>query len=174
MVLPIPLTFPIPPNAANGRGVPSRQIPSLPGVRPVPWFATVLQGGTAFQAQTGFQAQTAFQALTALRARACWERGAAPLLQRALDMGGALILGAALLLTSQSAAQAGSALLDRVKQNPKVAAAICSELRGLNAQGITSTSPQAVGRIATLQGLNATDAEILTTYVVGLHCPDVR
>jgi len=89
-------------------------------------------------------------------------------------MGGALILGAALLLTSQPPAQAGSALLDRVKQNPKVAVAICSELRGLNAQGVTSTSPQAVGRIATMQGLNATDAEILTTYVVGLHCPDVR
>jgi len=25
-----------------------------------------------------------------------------------------------------------------------------------------------------MQGLNKTDAEILTTYVVGLHCPDVR
>jgi len=31
-----------------------------------------------------------------------------------------------------------------------------------------------VDRIAVLQGLNKTDAEILTTYVVGLHCPDVR
>ena len=89
-------------------------------------------------------------------------------------MGGALILGAALLLTSQPPAQAGSALLDRVKQNPKVAAAICAELRSLNAQGITSTNPQAVNRIAAMQGLGATDAEILTTYVVGLHCPDVR
>jgi hypothetical protein len=59
-------------------------------------------------------------------------------------------------------------------QNPKVAVAICTELRGLDAQGLTSTSPQAVERIAVMQGLNKTDAEILTTYVVGLHCPDVR
>ncbi len=85
-----------------------------------------------------------------------------------------MALGAALLLAGPLPAQAGSALLDRVKQNPKVAVAICTELRGLNGQGITSTSPQAVNRIAAMQGLNATDAEILTTYVVGLHCPDVR
>ena len=89
-------------------------------------------------------------------------------------LGRALALGACLLLANQAPAQAGSALLDRVKQNPKVAAAICAELRSLNAQGITSTTPQAVNRIAAMQGLNATDAEILTTYVVGLHCPDVR
>ena len=89
-------------------------------------------------------------------------------------LGRALALGACLLLASQPPALAGSALLDRVKQNPKVAAAICAELRSLNAQGIVSTSPQAVNRIAAMQELNATDAEILTTYVVGLHCPDVR
>ncbi|MCX5942520.1 MAG: hypothetical protein NTU65_05430 [Cyanobacteria bacterium] len=89
-------------------------------------------------------------------------------------LGRALALGACLLLASQAPALAGSALLDRVKQNPKVAAAICAELRSLNAQGITSTTPQAVNRIAAMQELNATDAEILTTYVVGLHCPDVR
>ena len=85
-----------------------------------------------------------------------------------------MLLGATLLLAAQPPALAGSALLDRVKQNPKVAGAICAELRSLNAQGIVSTSPQAVNRIAAMQGLNATDAEILTTYVVGLHCPDVR
>lgn len=85
-----------------------------------------------------------------------------------------MLLGASLLLVSQPPARAGSALLDRVKQNPQVAGAICAELRSLNAQGITSTTPQAVNRIAAMQGLNTTDAEILTTYVVGLHCPDVR
>ena len=89
-------------------------------------------------------------------------------------LGRALALGACLLLACQAPALAGSALLDRVKQNPKVAGAICADLRSLNGQGITSTTPQAVNRIATMQELNATDAEILTTYVVGLHCPDVR
>ena len=95
-------------------------------------------------------------------------------LGRARRLGGALLLGSALLLAVQPPALAGSALLDRVKQNPKVAGTICAELRSLNAQGIASTSPQAVNRIAAMQGLNATDAEILTTSVVGLHCPDVR
>jgi hypothetical protein len=97
-----------------------------------------------------------------------------PLLRSALGFGAAAVLGTTVLLAIQSPAQAGSALLDRVKQNPKLAVAICTELRGLNAQGLTSTSPQAVDRIAVMEGLNKTDAEILTTYVVGLHCPDVR
>ena len=104
-----------------------------------------------------------------------WPRlGLVPRRRALLGLGGALALAAGFLLAPQAPAQAGSALLDRVKQNPKVAAAICTELRGLNAQGLTSTSPQAVDRIAVMQGLNKTDAEILTTYVVGLHCPDVR
>jgi len=104
-----------------------------------------------------------------------WTRlGRLPRRRALLGLGGALALAAAVLLAPQAPAQAGSALLDLVKQNPKVAAAICTELRGLNAQGLTSTSPQAVDRIAVMQGLNKTDAEILTTYVVGLHCPDVR
>ena len=107
--------------------------------------------------------------------RTPWLRlGGVPRRRSLLGLGGALALAAGFLLAPQAPAQAGSALLDRVKQNPKVAAAICTELRGLNAQGLTSTSPQAVDRIAVLQGLNKTDAEILTTYVVGLHCPDVR
>jgi hypothetical protein len=93
---------------------------------------------------------------------------------QALRLGGAWALGVGLLLAQQLPAEAGSALLDRVKQNPKVAVEICAELRSLNAQGITSTTPQAVKRIAAMQGLNVTDAEILTTYVIGLHCPDVR
>jgi hypothetical protein len=97
-----------------------------------------------------------------------------PQLGTALRFGGVALLACTLQMAIQSPARAGSALLDRVKQNPKVAVAMCSELRGLNAQGISSTSSQAVDRIAVMQGLNKTDAEILTTYVVGLHCPDVR
>jgi hypothetical protein len=31
-----------------------------------------------------------------------------------------------------------------------------------------------VAQLAARQGLSNTDAEILSTYVVGLHCPDVR
>jgi hypothetical protein len=70
--------------------------------------------------------------------------------------------------------RAGSPLLEKVKQNPQIARNLCGELRELNKQGTTSSSPRAVGLVAQRQGLNATDAEILTTYVVGLYCPDVR
>ena len=71
-------------------------------------------------------------------------------------------------------AAAQSALLESVKQNPQRAKALCAELKGLNAQGLSYTSRQAVTQIAARQGLSPTDAEILSTYVVGLYCPDVR
>ena len=71
-------------------------------------------------------------------------------------------------------ASAQSALLESVKQNPQRARALCGELKGLNAQGLSYTSPQAVAQVASRQGLSPTDAEILSTYVVGLYCPDVR
>jgi hypothetical protein len=69
---------------------------------------------------------------------------------------------------------AASPLLESVKQNPELAKRLCSDLRQLNARGLTSTSPEAIAMVAQSQGLSSTDAEILTTYVVGLHCPDVR
>jgi hypothetical protein len=80
-------------------------------------------------------------------------------------------LGTALLVP---AALANSPLLDSVKQNPQRAKALCNTLRGLNAQGLSYTSAQAVAQVAGSQGLSNTDAEILSTYVVGLYCPDVR
>jgi hypothetical protein len=70
--------------------------------------------------------------------------------------------------------EAQSALLESVKQNPQRARALCGELKGLNAQGLSYTSSQAVAQVASSQGLSPTDAEILSTYVVGLYCPDVR
>lgn len=78
------------------------------------------------------------------------------------------------LLSVAAPARANSPLLESVKSNPQKAKALCAELKELNAQGISYTSPQAVARIASQQGLNSTDAEILSTYVVGLYCPDVR
>lgn len=61
-----------------------------------------------------------------------------------------------------------------MKRNPQRAREICAELKALNAQGLSYTSAQAVAQVASRQGLNNTDAEILSTYVVGLYCPDVR
>jgi hypothetical protein len=85
----------------------------------------------------------------------------------------ALILSSA-LLSLASPVWANSSLLESVKKNPQKAKALCSELRALNAQGLSYNSPQAVAQIARQQDLNNTDAEILSTYVVGLYCPDIR
>jgi hypothetical protein len=70
--------------------------------------------------------------------------------------------------------QAASPLLESVKQNPQLAKQICADLRQLNSRGVSSNSPEAVAMVSRSQGLSSTDAEILSTYVVGLHCPDVR
>jgi len=87
----------------------------------------------------------------------------------------ALAAGLALLAAlAPAAALANSPLLDSVKRNPQRARAICAELKDLNAKGVSYTSPQAVAQVGAQQGLNTTDAEILSTYVVGLYCPDVR
>lgn len=82
--------------------------------------------------------------------------------------------GATALLVPCPEVQAQSAILESVKQNPGRAKALCQQLRQLNAQGISSTSRQAVNLVAQQQNLSPMDAEVLTTYVVGLHCPDVR
>ena len=71
-------------------------------------------------------------------------------------------------------AQAASALLESVKQNPGLAKSLCTEFKQLNARGQSATSPQAIATVARNQGLSPVDAEVLTTYVIGLHCPDVR
>jgi hypothetical protein len=64
--------------------------------------------------------------------------------------------------------------LESVKANPARAKALCAQLRQLNAKGVASNSPQAVSMVAREQNLSPMDAEVLTTYVVGLYCPDVR
>ena len=86
----------------------------------------------------------------------------------------AAALGMLLAGLTAGPALANSPLLDSVKRNPQRARAICAELKELNAQGISYTSPQAVAQVGAKQGLSKTDAEILSTYVVGLYCPDVR
>ena len=84
----------------------------------------------------------------------------------------ALVAASLALWAGPGAAQ--SALLESVEANPARAKALCAQLRQLNAQGVASNSPQAVSMVAREQNLSPMDAEVLTTYVVGLHCPDVR
>lgn len=91
-----------------------------------------------------------------------------------LFAGPLLIAGATALLTAAPAALAQSSLLEQVKRDPGRAQAFCAQLRQYNQQGLSYTSPQVVQRIASQENLSTVDAEVLTTYVVGLHCPDVR
>ncbi len=70
-------------------------------------------------------------------------------------------------------ARAQSALLESVKQNPALARSMCQEFQKLNAQGISATSPGAIANLARSQGLSPMDAEVLATYVIGLHCSSV-
>ena len=72
------------------------------------------------------------------------------------------------------AALANSPLLETVKQNPTLARQLCSSFQALNAQGQSATAAEAIAVVARNQGLSAKDAEVLTIYVIGLHCPDVR
>lgn len=86
-------------------------------------------------------------------------------------------IGAALsiwLIVAAGAGMAGSPLLERVKTNPALARAMCAQFRRLNAQGLSATSPQAIAMVAREHGLSSIDAEVLTTYVMGMHCSDVR
>lgn len=84
------------------------------------------------------------------------------------------VLSLGLVLMPMAPAEAASALLESVKQNPKLAKQLCAEFKQLNAQGQSATSPQSLARVASSQGLSTMDAEVLTTYVIGLYCPDVR
>lgn len=77
-------------------------------------------------------------------------------------------------LVAVAPAQAASPLLDSVKQNPAMAKQMCGSFKQLNAEGKSATSKASLAAVAAAQGLSTTDAEILVTYVIGLHCPDVR
>lgn len=70
-------------------------------------------------------------------------------------------------------ARAASALLESVKQNPGLAKSLCAQFKQLNAIGQSATSPASIASVARNQGLSPVDAEVLTTYVIGLHCSDV-
>ncbi len=93
---------------------------------------------------------------------------------RTLPLALAAGLAFGVLAAPIGSAGAASALLESVKQNPALAKQLCGQFKALNAEGKSATSKESVARVAESQGLSAMDAEVLTTYVIGLHCPDVR
>ena len=85
-----------------------------------------------------------------------------------------LVLGLIFPLAVVPPLRAASALLETVKQNPALAKSLCDQFKQLNASGRSATAPDSIAMVASSQGLSQVDAEVLTTYVIGLHCPDVR
>jgi hypothetical protein len=89
-----------------------------------------------------------------------------------------LVLSVAAVLVPVIAAPATlaqqSTLLESVKRNPDEARAMCRQFKTLNAKNISATSAQSINAVANQRNLSRQDAEILVTYVIGLHCPDVR
>ena len=67
-----------------------------------------------------------------------------------------------------------SSLLQSVKRNPGEAKALCQSFKQMNDNGQSALSGDSIQALAKQRGLNSQDAEILATYVIGLHCPDVR
>jgi hypothetical protein len=84
------------------------------------------------------------------------------------------LAGLILALGLNAAFAGASPLLESVKQNKQLAQQLCGDFRNLNAGGQKAHGPAAVRSTASSQGLSTLDAEILTTYVVGMYCPDVR
>jgi hypothetical protein len=80
----------------------------------------------------------------------------------------------ALPLATALPAEAASALLETVKQNPALAKNLCDQFKQRNAAGQSAVSKESISQVAASQGLSSVDAEVLTTYVIGLYCPDVR
>ena len=66
-------------------------------------------------------------------------------------------------------------LLESVKKNPKNAIEICSKLKELNSKGISANSDLAITYVSKKwrTELSPLNAEILSIYVIGLHCPKV-
>ena len=79
------------------------------------------------------------------------------------------LLGSPLLVVA-----ADSDLLNSVKRNPEKAKAMCRSFRQMNANGKSPYTKKSIDKVAQDQNLTFQDAEILVTYVVGMHCPDVR
>ncbi|MEB3166238.1 MAG: hypothetical protein VKO65_06160 [Cyanobacteriota bacterium] len=93
---------------------------------------------------------------------------------RPLGLSAGLVLLLPFLVLTPGGAWAASALLETVKQNPELARTLCGQFKAINAEGRSALSRDSVARVASSQGLSQKDAEVLTTYVIGLHCPDVR
>ena len=85
-----------------------------------------------------------------------------------------VLIGLALIGLQTTAVFAGSDLLKDVKRNPQQAKSMCRDFKTLNENGQSAYSKKSIRSIANSRNLSEDDAEVLVTYVVGMHCPNVR
>ena len=85
-----------------------------------------------------------------------------------------LLIGIAVVLAPNIAAAADSDLLNGVKSNPQEAKAMCKSFREQNDRGTSAYDKATTREVANSRQISKPDAEVLITYVVGIHCPDVR
>ena len=78
-----------------------------------------------------------------------------------------------LSLNSISPVLSQSNLLESVKNNPADAIKICNKFKELNSQGISASSDKAIEFVSQKNKLSPINAEILSIYIIGLHCPKV-
>ena len=78
-----------------------------------------------------------------------------------------------LFLSSLSPVLSQSNLLESVKNNPADAIKMCNKFKELNSKGISASSDKAIEFVSKKNNLNPINAEILSIYVIGLHCPQV-
>ena len=69
---------------------------------------------------------------------------------------------------------AESKLLESVKDNPQEAKSLCGKFRKMNTKGKSAYNKKTTKTLANSKQLSISDAEVLVTYVVAMHCPDVR
>ncbi|MEB3333206.1 MAG: hypothetical protein VKI83_12030 [Synechococcaceae cyanobacterium] len=99
----------------------------------------------------------------------------------------ALLVWALLVALMPLPAQAESGLLESVKRSPDLARRLCADFRSLNSSGQMAfvgggrgrlhANPVFIERVRLLrsdQPLSSSDAEVVMTYTIGLHCSDVR
>ena len=81
------------------------------------------------------------------------------------------LIATSIAFTSQVNAQ--SEILGSVKRNPEEAKSICQSFRDLNKKEISAGSKQSIQEISKKKNISEIDAEILSMYVRGLHCPEI-
>ena len=61
-----------------------------------------------------------------------------------------------------------------MKDNPQEAKSLCNKFRKMNTKGKSAYNKKTTKTLANSKQLSISDAEVLVTYVVGMHYPDVR